>query len=139
MSKKKPETKSARPSQPPKGTAAGGTSSATPAIRRRDATGHLEPHYAADLLAKSREGRETSEQEAFVHGSHSDDDLAEELAEEAVGTMTSGEYEAEDMLDQVVEEEKGGPFVESTAGQEYAEGTDLSNPSTATREPFPKT
>jgi len=76
---------------------------------------------------------------AFLDGLHSRDDLAEELGEETVEAMTSGEYQMEDVLDQVVEEERGGPFVESTAGIEFAEGTDPSNPPDATREPFPKT
>ena len=36
-------------------------------------------------------------------------------------------------------EEIGGPFVETTAGQEFADEPDASNPPGATREPFPKT
>ena len=43
------------------------------------------------------------------------------------------------MLDQVVEEEQGGPFVETNGAQEFAPGTDASNPKSAKREPFPTT
>ena len=39
----------------------------------------------------------------------------------------------------VVDEETGGPFVETSGAIEFAEGTDASNPEDAKREPFPKT
>ncbi len=53
--------------------------------------------------------------------------------------MTSGENDSGDNRDQFVDEEIGGPFVESPAKREYADGNDASNPDDATREPFPKT
>jgi hypothetical protein len=65
--------------------------------------------------------------------------LAEELAEEAVEAMTSGEDKLTDDLAADVPEERGGPFVTTTEGEEMADGTDASNPKGATREPFPKT
>jgi hypothetical protein len=111
---------------------------ATP-LRRRDASGHLDPQYAADLLAESGRHRDGADDVAFLDGLRSQDDLAEGLGEETVEAMTTGEYQGEDVLDQIVEEERGGPFVESTAGIEFAEGIDPSNPPDATREPFPKT
>jgi hypothetical protein len=112
----------------------------TNGFRRRDRAGHLEPHYAADLLAKGRESRDADDvQPAFVRGTRSGDGLAEELGEEAVETMTSGEDDGGDTRDQFVDEEIGGPFVESSAKREFAEGNDASNPDDATREPFPKT
>ena len=43
------------------------------------------------------------------------------------------------MLDQVVPEEQGGPFVQTNAGQEFGYETDASNPKGAKREPFPTT
>jgi hypothetical protein len=140
MSEKKPSpTKSApRPAVGATGAEAPKHDAGKP-IRRRDATGHLDPHYAAHLRAESGHSRDTGDNVAFLSAERSDDAFAEELGEEAVEAMTTGEYQGEDGLDQVVEEERGGPFVESTAGIEYAEGTDPSNPSTATREPFPKT
>ena len=66
------------------------------------------------------------------------DDLAESLAEEFLSSATSGETAREDLQDEVVPEELGGPFVESTAEQEFASGTDASNPEDAEREPLPR-
>ena len=108
--------------------------------QRRDATGHLNPKYAADLRARSRESREDiGNDDAFLRKGRAHDSLAEELGEEAVATMTSGEDQSERLQDLEVEEERGGPFVTTTARQEYALGTDKSNPRDGTREPFPRT
>jgi hypothetical protein len=115
---------------------------AASAVRRRDATGHLDPKYAADLRAKSRESAEDLHVDrAFLRKSKSRerDALGEELGEEAVMTMTSAEDQSDQLQEREVEEEIGGPFVITTASQEYAAGTDRSNPQTATREPFPTT
>jgi hypothetical protein len=106
-------------------------------VRRREAGGRLPPKYAADLLAKS--GRRGAEPRGFVEGNRTRDDLAEDLAEEAVSDATSGEPEAQDVRNQVVPEERGGPFVVTPAGAEFAVGTDPSNPKDADREPFPTT
>jgi hypothetical protein len=65
------------------------------------------------------------------------DPLAEELGEAFVRTATSGGDEGD--VDQIVEEETGGPFVETTGEDEFAYGTDASNPEDAAREPFPVT
>ena len=110
------------------------------AAPRRDATGHLNPKYAAELRARSRESRENhGNDDAFLRKSRAHDTLAEELGEDAVATMTSGEDQSERLQDQEVEEERGGPFVHTSAREEYARGTDKSNPRDATREPFPTT
>jgi hypothetical protein len=53
--------------------------------------------------------------------------------------MTTGEDDTSESLDRFADEEVGGPFVESSSKQEFAEGSDASNPADATREPFPKT
>jgi hypothetical protein len=107
---------------------------------RRDRAGHFDPRYEADLRAKSLEGHDDPKDEAaFVRGSRSRDDLAEELGEETVQTMTTGEDAHEESLEQDVDEERGGPFVESSSNSEFAGGNDESNPADATREPFPKT
>ena len=107
---------------------------------RRDATGHLNPKYAAELRARSRESREDlGNDNAFLRKSRSRDTLAEELGEDVVSAMTSGEDQSERLQDLEVEEESGGPFVRTTAREEYARGTDKSNPRGATREPFPRT
>jgi hypothetical protein len=111
----------------------------SPIKRRRDATGHLDPRYARDLRALSNENRDGREDRAFFRGPRSGDDLAEELGEEAVSTMTSGEDQSDHLISAEVEEERGGPFVKTRASDEFARGTDRSNPRDATREPFPRT
>jgi hypothetical protein len=106
-------------------------------LRRRDGAGHLDPKYAADLLRQS--GRPEAEGVGFLEQSRSTDDLAEALGEQFVEGATTGEGAAEEDLDQEVPEERGGPFVRSNAGTEFAEGVDRSNPKGAKREPFPTT
>ncbi|MGZ3418158.1 MAG: hypothetical protein ACXWUG_31550 [Polyangiales bacterium] len=108
-------------------------------FRRNDRAGHLDPKHAESLRQKARENNPKDEDKAFVDGHKSRDGLAEELAEEAVQAMTSGEDKLTDDLSANVPEDVGGPFVTTTAGVEMAEGTDASNPRSATREPFPKT
>lgn len=95
--------------------------------------------HAKRLLALGREGKANDSNEAFVKGAHSNDDLAEELAEAAVASMTSGEEQLKTDLEAEVAEERGGPFVKTNAGTEFADGTDESNIPDATREPFPTT
>jgi hypothetical protein len=78
--------------------------------------------------------------DAFIgRTGRSKDDLAEVMGETWVETATSGEDENEEVFNQGVPEDEGGPFVTTTAGQEFAEGTDASNPKRSKREPFPKT
>ena len=65
------------------------------------------------------------------------DDLAENLAEDYVQAATQG-MEVEEDHDQIVPEEIGGPFVETTAADEFAHDTDEANPEDASREPLPR-
>jgi hypothetical protein len=109
------------------------------AFKRNDRAGHLDPKHAESLRQKARESNPKDDDVAFVGGHKSRDGLAEELAEEAVEAMTSGEDKLTDDLAADVPEELGGPFVTTTSGTELADGTDASNPKGATREPFPKT
>jgi hypothetical protein len=108
-------------------------------VARRDGTGHLDPKYASELRSLSEESAEKDDNVAFFRKPRTGDDLAEQLGEEAVETATSGEDQGEDALNQDVPEERGGPFVETTASTEFAEGVDASNPKGARREPFPTT
>jgi hypothetical protein len=112
-------------------------------LRRRDATGHLDPTYARELLAKARENRNEDDgpdsARAFIDGNHSDDELAEELGEAFVEAITSGEESESGRRDQVTAEELGGPFVYTSGREEYALDTDESNIAEATREPLPRT
>jgi hypothetical protein len=106
---------------------------ATPSIKRRDGAGHLDPKYAADLRALVQ-GRPKDDEQAFGA-----DALSQELGEEFVETVTSGEDEGTEIRDERVTEELGGPFTVTTGGTEFANGVDGSNPKRATREPFPRT
>ena len=54
-----------------------------------------------------------------------------------IASATSGENDEEDRLNEDIDEEAGGPFVVTSGNEEYADGTDESNPEDATREPFP--
>jgi len=107
------------------------------AFRRRDATGHLDPVYAAGLRAIERRSEPAPPNpDAFLHGMSSADPLAEEMGESFVRGALTGDDEGEN--DAVVTEEFGGPFVVTTGETEFAGGTDPSNPPSGTREPFPK-
>jgi hypothetical protein len=66
------------------------------------------------------------------------DDLAESLAEEYLNSATRGNETAEEALDDVVPEEIGGPFVETSAAEEFADDTDEANPPDAEVEPLPR-
>lgn len=111
-----------------------------PVAPRRDATGHLNPQYAAELRANSREMSEPrDDDEAFLPSAIRRDALAEELGEGFLRSATGAVDDEEETLEQVVPEESGGPFVVTTGATEFADDTDESNPVDATREPFPRT
>jgi len=107
--------------------------------QRRDATGHLDPKYAADLRKRSLESSpERAEGVAFLDRPKSSDALVEALGEEFLASATSGEDATLEALNRGVPEEEGGPFVVTRAKDEFARGRDPSNPRGSTREPFPK-
>lgn len=66
------------------------------------------------------------------------DDFADALAEAALARATGDNDPEETLRDQEVDEDRGGPFVITTARTEFARGTDRSNPPDAYREPLPK-
>jgi hypothetical protein len=110
-------------------------------LKRRDGSGHIDPQYAQELLAKARETRSDADDpengHAFLKGPRALEPLAEELGEAFVEAVTSGE-DAE-RRDRITAEEVGGPFVVTEAGEEFATGTDESNIAEALREPLPRT
>jgi hypothetical protein len=108
----------------------------TRARRRRDATGHLDPAYARDLLALSGP-REGGPDVAFLGAARSDEDVAEALGEAFVEGATSGEGAEPRWFERASAPDDEPPFVPSPAGREFAPGTDASNPRGAAREPFP--
>jgi hypothetical protein len=103
-----------------------------------DGSGHMDPAHARRLLKMAREGKVDAGSGAFIDAPETQDDLAEGLAEAAVSSMTSGEDQLGADLESVVDEEVGGPFLETSGNTEFAGGTDESNIPEATREPFPK-
>jgi hypothetical protein len=68
---------------------------------------------------------------------HSDDALAEALAEDFLESATSAEEAGEDIRDEFVSEEVGGPFLEVSAAREFDNDPDASNPPDAEQAPFP--
>ena len=101
----------------------------------------LEPR-SPGLVAPGRRGRSDSG-DAFIPDpedghAHVDDDLAETLAEDFVRSATTGEDAEDETMDQIVPEEIGGPFVETSAAEEFALGPDESNPDDAMAEPLPR-
>lgn len=120
----------------------GNTAQGAPSVAKPSpapTAGHLDPAHAARLLRLSRETDVSDTDVAFVAKPRSSDATAEQFGEETVSAMTSGESSNEEDRDEHVEEEDGGPFVETSAEEEFAAGTDESNIADATREPFPKT
>jgi hypothetical protein len=107
-------------------------------LQRRDATGHLDPKYAADLRLRSLENARAGEDVAFLGRAKSSDPLATALGEEFVEAATTGEDAGPEVFNQGIPEEEGGPFVVTRGRDEFAHGSDRSNPKGATREPFPR-
>lgn len=108
-------------------------------VVRRDATGHLDPEYERKLLEASQTNRSRDgDGRAFIDGA-APEELSEELGEAFIQAATSGEDAELERRESVMTEESGGPFVPSTAGQEFAGGTDESNIPEATREALPRT
>jgi hypothetical protein len=134
---KKPARAKARPAAKKKAPARGKAGARAKPIQRRDRPGHIDPKYGAELRRRSVPPEQ--EPSSFVDRPRSSDDLVEELGEEVVAEATSAEHEGEDLQDQEVPEERGGPFVETSGDTEFAHGTDLSNPKGSSREPFPRT
>lgn len=91
----------------------------------------------AEHLRQEAQAARAPDDEAFISSTSTNDDLAEELAEAAVAKMTSGQDELVEKLEATVDEENGGPFVETSDDTEFAGGTDKSNIRDATREAFP--
>lgn len=80
--------------------------------------------------------------EAFLHDpqggpAHTKDQLAETLAEEFLQSATSAQEVTEDVRDAIVPEELGGPFLQATADEEFADDVDETNPRDAERAAFP--
>jgi hypothetical protein len=107
----------------------------TRGVAHRDGAGHLDPAYEAELRSRVQDRARRTGERAFVSGTSSANPSAEEAGEDFVIMVTgcgNGDSAREDRS-----EERGGPFVQTSGGVEFADDTDESNPVDATREPFP--
>jgi hypothetical protein len=88
---------------------------------RYDRPGHIADAHAERLLhlSQRRSGRDEF---TLVFDSAAGDDLATELAEQAVTSMVGGGETWLDTVNAQVEEEEGGPFLETRADREFASG-----------------
>ena len=89
-------------------------------FRRRDGAGHLDPNYEALLRAGSGGSTSRKEEHAFLGQPWSTDPVAEERGGEFVVSVTSGQDDAQGLLDRTMPEEEGGPFVETSGKTEFA-------------------
>jgi hypothetical protein len=108
-------------------------------VQRRDATGHLNPKYAADLRKRSvaSAGSAGRDYAPFLERPRSGDALASALGEEFIAAATAGEEVRLSDLNDRVPEDDGGPFIITRAREEFGRKRDGSNPPGSTREPFP--
>ncbi len=106
------------------------------AVKRRDATGHLDAEYERKVRASW--GPRRDDGHAFLSGFRTGDPLAEELGEAFLESATSGEESEPERRERILPEEEGGPFVSTRASQEFGYDFDESNIAEATREPLPK-
>jgi hypothetical protein len=108
---------------------------------QRDANCRSSPAHARRLLATARETHNDADDPesryAFLIDPRSSDSLAEGLGEAFIESATSGQGSATQRQNQVTTEEDGGPFLVTSALDEFAEGLDESNINDATREAFP--
>jgi len=91
-------------------------------LKRRDAVGRLDPEYARDLLALAREHKNDDDSpassRAFITGSRTADRVANEFGEAFVEAATSGE--GSNRRHRVTPDEHGGPFLYTSAREEFA-------------------
>jgi hypothetical protein len=139
--KAKPPTRKAGPAQPAgkavrsakKGRTAAHGAGAREAERER----LLQEERSLERdVENDEEPSALSESAEYIPGV-AEDSLAEELGEAAVTSATSGDQAAENIRDEDLSEEEGGPFVITPARREFAPGTDESNPADAEPAPFP--
>jgi hypothetical protein len=104
-------------------------------VEHRNGAGHLDPRYEAELRARVQDRARKPRERAFVCATSSANATAEAAGEEFVITVTSGKNG--DSRNEDRSDERGGPFILTSAGVEFAYDTDEANPVDATREPYP--
>jgi hypothetical protein len=106
-------------------------------VRRRDAGGRVDPAYQADLLEKSGHVKSDDDTRAFLDGAESEDAEVENLGEGFLNNVTGGEETDEEVTDPNAPDEEGGPYVVTSAAEEFGREPDESNPEDAEPAPFP--
>jgi hypothetical protein len=96
-------------------------------MKRHDRPGHIDPAHAERLLEWSRLRHEQEDDDAFLRANAEDEGLGSQLGQTAVANMTSGDAGLTDEFDAPVEEEVGGPFVVTSAKDDFDEDIDLSD------------
>ncbi len=96
----------------------------------------------AAFFAAKQAGRHEARKDggkAFVRESDgvSSDVFATEMGRDFLSAAETGVEVIEELSDESMPEDAGGPFQTTAAATEFAEGVDASNPPGATREPFP--
>jgi hypothetical protein len=79
-------------------------------IKRRDASGHLDPLYRAELIRLSSRPPPASDGVPFIGTNRTSDELAEDLGEHAVETATRGGDIGFHVLDVDAPEDLVSPF-----------------------------
>ena len=97
----------------------------------------LPPNKRHEVEEDERVEREGEPGRVFVDAD-TEDEEAQQLGEEFVRSVTSGEEAESEMEEEAQVEEQGGPFVITTAREEFAYDSDESNPPGTEREPFPR-
>jgi hypothetical protein len=99
--------------------------------QHRDAVGHLDAGHQRRLLRLAmghhNPDGDPESVRAFIAGRKTSDGIGEEMAEAFLASATSGEPCELDRLDQVTEDEAGGPFITTLAEEELAIGSEDSD------------
>ena len=102
-----------------------------------DAKNHQRAVFFRHQIEKHPPHRD-ADAEAFISPTRvNDDDLSVELAKNFLIAVQEGREPMQELSDERPTEEEGGPFVMTSAGTEFAEGVDDSNPADAEAEAFP--
>ena len=101
-----------------------------------EVTGGPPSSSGIDWVAETARSETLPSEELDIPGAEKED-LREMLGEQVLTNATSGDDAAEEMHEQLVPEEFGGPFVETQAKVEFAKEPDPSNPEDAEAEPLP--
>jgi hypothetical protein len=133
--RKTARSKARRPAPPQKSARQSPPAVAKPVAKKPTRLPPRKRHIVESDEPRERVG--DADDKAFV-GTDTTEDEAQELGEEFVRSVTSGEEAESEMEEEEAIEEQGGPFVVTSASTEFGFGTDASNPVDAEKAPFPQ-